>query len=90
LDGKRKLSAAARADNEDGTRKILVIEDFSGTQLDLALNRPNVVHAALLAGPGSETFLARVARYVRFRTDKSTAAVRAHAPTKGAEGRSTE
>jgi predicted RNA-binding protein YlxR (DUF448 family) len=89
-DGRRKLSGPAHAENEEGTRKIIVIEDFSGTQLDLALNRPNVVHAALLAGPGSETFLARVARYVRFRTNKSTAAVRADAPTKGAEGRSTE
>ena len=89
-DGRRKLSGTAHAENEEGTRKIIVIEDFSGTQLDLALNRPNVVHAALLAGPGSETFLARVARYVRFRTNKSTAAVRADAPTKGAEGRSTE
>lgn len=80
-DGKRKLAGAAAAANEGGARKIVVIEDFSGTQLDLALNRPNVVHAALLAGPGSETFLARVARYVRFRTTNSTKAVRAHAPT---------
>jgi hypothetical protein len=37
-------------------------------QLDLALNRPNVVHAALLAGPASETFLARCRRLERFRT----------------------
>ena len=89
-DGKRKLDGAVAHLNEDGPRKILVVEDFSGTQLDLALNRPNVVHAALLAGPGSETFLARVARYVRFRTNISTEADRAHAPTKGAEGHSTE
>jgi predicted RNA-binding protein YlxR (DUF448 family) len=82
-DGKRKLSAAAAPENGDETRKITVIEVFSGTQLDLALNRPNVVHAALLAGPGSETFLARVARYVRFRTNNSTAAVHENAPTTG-------
>jgi predicted RNA-binding protein YlxR (DUF448 family) len=37
-------------------------------QLDLALSRPNVVHAALLAGPASETFLARCRRLERFRT----------------------
>jgi hypothetical protein len=37
-------------------------------QLDLALARPNVVHAALLAGPASETFLARCRRLERFRT----------------------
>jgi hypothetical protein len=80
-DGRRKLDARLRA---DGTRQIPVADVFSGAQLDLALNRPNVVHAALLAGPGSETFLARVARYVRFRTNNSTDAVRANAPTDGA------
>jgi hypothetical protein len=68
-DGKRKLNAALQRNVEDGGHEIPVIDDFSGAQLDLALNRPNVVHAALLAGPGSETFLARVARYVRFRTN---------------------
>jgi predicted RNA-binding protein YlxR (DUF448 family) len=81
-DGKRKLNAALRANIEDGVQEIPVIDDFSGAQLDLALNRPNVVHAALLAGPGSETFLARVARYVRFRTTTPTAGVRADAPTR--------
>jgi hypothetical protein len=52
--------------------------------LDLALNRPNVVHAALLAGPGSVTFLARVLRLERFRN--SPDAVSANAPTDGAQG----
>lgn len=86
-DGKRKLDGALRRIREetDGIAgKIVVIDDFSGAQLDLALNRPNVVHAALLAGPGSDTFLARVARLVRFRTGKSPEAVSAHAPTDGA------
>jgi uncharacterized protein len=36
--------------------------------LDLALGRPNVIHAALLAGPVSDTFLARLRRLERFRT----------------------
>jgi len=80
-DGRRKLDARLRT---VGTPQIPVADVFSGAQLDLALNRPNVVHAALLAGPGSETFLARVARYVRFRTNNSTDAVRANAPTDGA------
>lgn len=86
-DGKRKLDGALRRIREerDGiAREIAVIGEFSGTQLDLALNRPNVVHAALLAGPGSETFLARVSRLVRYRTGKSPDAVSAHAPTEGA------
>jgi len=89
-DGRRKLSAAAAPADEDETRKITVVEVFSGPQLGLALNRPNVVHAALLAGPGSETFLARVARYVRFRTNNSTAAVHENAPTRARKDESTE
>jgi predicted RNA-binding protein YlxR (DUF448 family) len=83
-DGKRKLAAASRRNRAGKTGEIAVIDTFSGTQLDLALSRPNVVHAALLAGPGSETFLARVARLTRFRTGFSPDAVSAHAPTDGA------
>jgi predicted RNA-binding protein YlxR (DUF448 family) len=83
-DGKRKLMAAWHRGRTEKSREIVIIEAFSGTDLDLALNRPNVVHAALLAGPGSETFLARVARLERFRTGNSPDAVSANAPTDGA------
>ncbi len=89
-DGRRKLDGVLRRQTEGKPREIAVIDAFSGTQLDLALNRPNVVHAALLAGPGSETFLARAMRLVRFRTGNSPDAVSAHAPTDGARGQSTE
>jgi len=89
-DGRRKLEAILHRSSEAGGREIAVIDAFSGEQLNLALNRPNVVHAALLAGPGSETFLARVTRLMRFRTGQSTDAVCAHAPTDGARGHSTE
>ena len=67
-DGKRKLAAALQRNSDENPREIAVFETFSGGQLDLALSRPNVVHAALLAGPGAETFLARVRRLERFRT----------------------
>lgn len=83
-DGKRKLAAALHRNSAGESRKITVIDAFTGIQLDLALNRPNVVHAALLAGPGSDTFLARVARLTRFRTGISPETVSAHAPTDGA------
>jgi uncharacterized protein len=89
-DGKRKLDGALRRETDGNSREISVINAFSGTQLDLALNRPNVVHAALLAGPGSETFIARAMRLVRFRIGNSPDAVSAHAPTDGAQGQSTE
>jgi uncharacterized protein len=64
-DGIRKLDAAWRRWRPDAPP--VVIGFLNGAQLDLALNRPNVVHAALLAGPVSETFLARCRRLERFR-----------------------
>jgi uncharacterized protein len=36
-----------------------IVSSFTTEQLDLALGRLNVVHAALLAGRAGETFLAR-------------------------------
>ena len=65
-DGKRKLEAAWRRQQPDGRPPFITF--FTAAQLDLALHRPNVVHAALLAGPASETFLARCQRLERFRT----------------------
>ena len=84
--GRRKLDAASQRKTKAKSREIAIVALFYGAQLDLALNRPNVVHAALLAGPGSETFLARVARLQRFRTPNSPANVLSD----GARGHSTE
>jgi predicted RNA-binding protein YlxR (DUF448 family) len=64
-DGVRKLQANAR--RRSGVLPA-EIGFLTTAQLDLALSRPNVVHAALLAGPASETFLARCRRLERFRT----------------------
>ncbi|MGH6725396.1 MAG: RNA-binding protein [Pseudolabrys sp.] len=88
-DGKRKLDAALQRKTLENTRGIAVLEQFAGAQLDLALNRSNVVHAALLAGPVSETFLARAKRLERFRTGNSPELVSAIAPTDGARGQNT-
>ena len=71
-DGLRKIEAALRRDASKSPKDASVIAIFSGSQLDLALNRLNVVHAALLAGPVSDTFLARTKRFERFRTGIST------------------
>jgi len=89
-DGKRKLGTILQRKKPEKSREIAIVETFSGTQLDLALNRPNVVHAALLAGPVSDTFLARAKRFERFRTGNSPELVSAHAPTEGAQGHRTE
>ncbi|HKM88543.1 MAG TPA: RNA-binding protein [Xanthobacteraceae bacterium] len=64
-EGIRKLDAAMR--RRRSGQPLVVIGFLSSAQLDLALNRPNVIHAALLAGPASETFLARCRRLERFR-----------------------
>jgi len=89
VDGKRKLDAALQRKMPENAGGIAVIELFAGAQLDLALNRSNVVHAALLAGPVSETFLARAKRLARFRTGDSPELVSAVAPTDGARGQNT-
>jgi uncharacterized protein len=64
-DGARKLLAARR--QREDAEAIAVVDRFTSAQLDLALGRSNVVHAALLAGSESEGFLARVARLDCFR-----------------------
>jgi predicted RNA-binding protein YlxR (DUF448 family) len=70
-DGVRKLAAAARRADPghvgDGEADRLPVLLFAGAQLDLALGRSNVVHAALLAGSAAETLLARHRRLVAYR-----------------------
>lgn len=63
-DGIRKLDAVLR--RRQGN-PLAVIEFLTTAQLDLALGRPNVVHAAVLAGPASDTFLSRSRRLERYR-----------------------
>jgi len=69
-DGVRKLDAALRREPR-GEAEIPVLRLFSGPQLDLALGRPNVIHAALLAGPETQRFIARLARLTRFRSGEA-------------------
>jgi predicted RNA-binding protein YlxR (DUF448 family) len=70
-DGVSKLAAALRKRRADG-QNVVVVTIFNSAQLGLAVGRPNVVHAALLAGPASDTFLARIERIERFRAGKSS------------------
>ena len=67
-DGVRKLDAVLHRQTGENDGRIAVINDFSAGQLDLALGRSNVVHAALLAGPAGNSFIARYLRLKRFRT----------------------
>lgn len=60
-------TAATAADAEPAPAKI--VEAFTSAQLDLALGRLNVIHAALLAGRASEAFLVRWRFLEDFRAD---------------------
>ena len=62
-DGVRKLAAGGK-ELANGCQ---IVRLFDSAQLDLALGRSNVIHAALLAGQASENFLARVRDLERFR-----------------------
>jgi predicted RNA-binding protein YlxR (DUF448 family) len=76
-DGIAKLRAALR--QRPDAEQVAVVTAFSSAQLDLALGRTNVVHASLLAGPASDSFLARFARLRHFRNgEKGEAAKAAH------------
>jgi len=68
-DGIRKLDAIARQNgkNSDESPEFPVVTVLTSGQLDLALGRSNVIHAAVLAGPASRTFLSRSQILVRYR-----------------------
>jgi hypothetical protein len=65
-DGIKKLDSALRQSRQSGPVRIIRI--LTTAQLDLALGRPNVIHAALLAGRASQTFMGRLRRLERFRS----------------------
>ena len=69
-DGVRKIESAARRHSGGRTRPVAV-KLFSSLQLDLALGRTNVIHAALVAGPVSTAFLTRCQRLRIYRSEAS-------------------
>ena len=80
-DGIRKLDAIARQTGgiHGESPEIPIVNVLTSAQLDLALGRSNVIHAALLAGPASKTFLSRCQTLVRYRMaddDKTADAAR--------------
>jgi predicted RNA-binding protein YlxR (DUF448 family) len=66
-DGIRKIAQALASADRATRNETAQIRIFTSAQLDLALGRSNVVHAALLAGPASDGFLARWRNLERFR-----------------------
>jgi len=65
--GNADTEPASDPDSDSAPAKI--VEAFTSAQLDLALGRLNVVHAALLAGRASEAFLVRWRFLEDFRAD---------------------
>jgi predicted RNA-binding protein YlxR (DUF448 family) len=84
-DGIRKLNAMIGQNHRDDGKpaEILIVNVLTSEQLDLALGRSNVIHAALLAGPASDTFLSRSQLLVRYRMadEDRTAAKNTNSPT---------
>ena len=68
-DGKRKIAQAIRRAHGDNAPDVHVVTSFEGADLELALGRVHVIHAALAPGPATEGFLHRWRRLVRYRTD---------------------
>lgn len=78
-DGKRKIGQAVRrlaaAREADGlkARELPIVAIFAAADLELALGRAHVIHAALAPGPAAEGVLSRWRRLVRYRTDDTAA-----------------
>ncbi len=73
-DGVRKMEAAVRRLMGDGADSIARIRDFRSDQLDLALGRTNVIHAAVAGGTAAEGFVTRARRLARYRGEPAAEA----------------
>jgi len=94
-DGIRKLDAIIRQNTENGDESppFPVVTALTSEQLDLALGRSNVIHAALLAGPASKTFLSRSHVLVRYRMaddDRTAGHVAKNSQTQTVRTRTTQ
>lgn len=77
-DGVRKLAQAVRRRHGDHAESIPVLGPLESSELDLALGRSHVIHAALMKGSASRACLARLRALERYRDDGP-------APTRGAD-----
>lgn len=66
-DGIRKLDGAARRETPDGRVPPRTLQIFDSAQMDLALGRVHVIHAALLVGGTSEAALNKADRLHAYR-----------------------
>ena len=66
-DGRRKIGQCARRGEAATGIAPKIVTIFTSSQLDLALGRTNVIHAALATGGPSEAFLSRCVRLTLYR-----------------------
>ena len=70
-DGAAKLERVVRSALGSLAGRLVRINLFSSSQLDLALGRTNVIHAALGAGEASAAFLFRARRLAEYRSNQA-------------------
>ena len=75
-DGAAKRAQVLAAALGPAAKAVARVEVFTSRQLDLALGRANVIHAALKQGAASSAFLARAERLRRYRESEADAATR--------------
>lgn len=78
-DGRRKLAGALRRLGGEPISSIPTSDVFSGDELDMALGRVGVIHAAVLKGAGSLGFLARLRRLRTYRGEDDGEELSPHA-----------
>jgi predicted RNA-binding protein YlxR (DUF448 family) len=74
-DGLAKREQALRGRLGEAAGTVERINLFSSSQLDLALGKANVIHAALKSGAATSAFLARAERLRRFRASAADASL---------------
>jgi uncharacterized protein len=74
-DGAAKRAQALRAKLGSEANAVVRVDLFKSGELDLALGRANVIHAALKHGAASSAFLARADRLRRYRGGEANAVV---------------
>jgi predicted RNA-binding protein YlxR (DUF448 family) len=79
-DGAQKAERLLRAKLGEAAQSVSRINIFTSRQLDLALGKTNVIHAALIAGEVSAAFLAKVERLKQFRMGVATPPASAAVP----------
>jgi len=65
-DGRRKIAAALMRRHGQAISGIPIVDDLSEDELDMALGRDHVIHAALVAGAGAAGCLSRWRRLRSF------------------------